>query len=86
MEGKNLYLKPQEAAFLGMAVMSMIDNLERQAKEQNLNWTPAARSTFREMLTAAAGLKVKMEKMGFDMRELPPFEEGDEQEYFTKQS
>lgn len=81
-----LYLKPDEAKFISMAVLSMIETLEETSKDQHTNWNPETRKQLKEMTTAGVSLKIKLQKLGFDMRELPPYLEGDEKDFLTKQS
>jgi hypothetical protein len=86
MNGKQLYLKPDEAKFLGMSVVTMLENLMDSAIDPELNWTPETRKLLKEMIHAGTNLKIKLSGQGFDMRPLPPFENGDETEFLTKQS
>lgn len=83
---RQLFLKPNEEKFIAMAVLSAIDLVSNIMKDQKLNWTPESRKDMKEMLEAGNGLKIKMKKLGFDMRELPPFLESDIDEFFTKES
>lgn len=82
----NLFLKPKEQMFVSMAVVSMVEQLENTSKNPRINWTPEARKTLKDMLEAGNDLKAKLTKLGFDMTPLPPFEEGDEKEFLTKES
>jgi len=86
MEGKNLYLKPKEVAFLSMAVLAMLEDLQATSTDININWNPEARSHIKDMLNSGKDLKLKMEKLGFDMKPLPPYESGEEKDYLTKMS
>lgn len=86
MKGQQLFLKPEEAKFLAMAVVSMIDQINDAAKNQRANWNPEARKDFKEMITAGTALKIKLEKLGLDMRDLPEYLDGDEDTFLTKQS
>jgi hypothetical protein len=86
VQSKNLYLKPEEAGFNAMAVMSMLEILEAKSKDVRINWTPEARRLQKEMIAAGTSLKLKMKNLGFDMRPLPPFLDGDEHEFLTKES
>lgn len=86
MEGKNLYLKPEEAKFLSMAVLAIIDDLQDTSKNVQHNWTPEVRKDLKEMLAAGATLKIKMAKLGFDMRPFEPLKPGEERDYLTKES
>lgn len=81
-----LYLKPDEQKFVSMAVMSLIEQLVETTQNQRINWNPETRKDFKDMLSTGKQLKIKLEKLGFDMRELPPFIDGDETDYLTKQS
>jgi len=86
MDAKNVFLKPNEGKFLSMAVVAMIEQLRENSQNQIINWNPEARKDFREMLEAGNSLRIKLIKLGFDMRELPPYLDGDEDEFLTKQS
>lgn len=81
-----LFLKQNEGKFLSMCVISMIEQLAETAQQQNIHWTPEARKGLREMREAGNSLRIKLERLGFDMRDLPPYFDGDEEEFLTKQS
>ena len=85
-KGEQLYLKPNEAKFISMAVLRMLDELQDVSKNQLINWNPEARKDLKDMIESGNDLKVKMKKIGFDMRDLPPYLEGDENEFLTKES
>lgn len=85
-ESKQLYLKPDEAKFTSMAVLSLLELLETVSKNQLINWNPEARKDLKEMVAAGSSLKIKLKNLGFDMRPLPPYLEGDENNFLTKQS
>ncbi len=86
MKAEQLYLKPDEGKFLSMAVVRMISDLQETSKNERINWTPEARKDLKDMVDAGTSLKIKLLKLGFDMRELPPYMDGDEDEFLTKQS
>lgn len=86
IKGEQLYLKPDEAKFISMAVISMIEQLQSTSKNERINWNPEARKNLKDMLSAGASLRIKLLKLGFDMSELPPYLDGDEDEFLTKQS
>ena len=86
MNGTNLYLKPDEAKFLAMAVLRMLDDVKRSSQNVKYNWNPEARKYLKEMIESGSTLKIKMGKMGFDMRELPDVLPGEEQDYLTQES
>lgn len=83
---KELYLKPDEAKFVSMAVVSVLEQLQESSKNVQHNWTPEVRKTLKDMIDAGSQLKIKLTKLGFDMRPLPPFEDGDIEEFTTKPS
>lgn len=86
MKGTQLFLKPDEAKFLGMAVVDVVENLQNRAKDPALPWTPESRRTLREMIEAGTALRIKLGKLGIDVRDLPPYFPGDENEFLTKES
>ena len=86
MEAKNVFIKPNEGKFLSMAAVAMIEQLEDTSKNQLINWNPETRKDFKEMLEAGHSLRTKLIKLGFDMRELPPYIDGEEKDFLTKQS
>jgi hypothetical protein len=81
-----LYLKPEEGKFLEMSVVSMLEQLQSSLHDQHLNWDAKTRKMLKDMIAAGSGLKIKLQKMGFKMEDLPPFLDGDEHDFFTKQS
>ena len=85
-KGEQLYLKPSEVKFISMAVLSMLDQLQDSAKNQLLNWNPETRKDLKDMIEIGSNLKIKLKKLGFDMRELPPYLDSDKDEFLTKES
>lgn len=85
-KGEQLYLKPNEVKFISMAVLRMLEDLQDAAKNQLINWNPEARKDLKDMIESGNDLKIKMKKIGFDMRDLPPFIAGDEDKFLTKES
>lgn len=83
---QNLFLKPEEAKFLGMAVASSLDSIQTIMKNPAIPWTPESRKTLKEMDEAGQQLKRKLVKLGFDVRPLPDLEDGEELDYITKES
>jgi hypothetical protein len=83
---EQLYLKPDEKKFIAMAVVAMVERLQESSKNTLINWNPEARKDLKEMIAAGSSLRLKMQKLGFDMRELPPYLPGDENDFLTKQS
>jgi hypothetical protein len=81
-----LYLKPDEGKFLGMAVASTLELVEEHSKNPAIPWTPESRKDLKDMLESGRRLKAKLEKLGFDVRPLPDLEPGEENDYLTKES
>lgn len=86
MKGEHLYLKPDEVKFLSMAVLGQIEVLRDTSQDPKINWTPEMRKDLKDMLASGNTLRIKMKNLGFDMRDLPPYNEGDENEFLTKES
>lgn len=84
--GSNLYIKPDETKFLSMSVVSMIEQLEASAKDERLNWNVQSRKDLRDMIDAGKRLKIKMERIGIAMPPIPPYIDGEEKDYLTKES
>lgn len=83
---KQIFLKPEEGKFLSMCVVSMIEQLRISSQNQTINWNPEARKDLKDMRMAGESLRQKLVKLGFDMRELPPYIDGEEKDYLTKES
>lgn len=79
-------MKPDEAKFIGMAVVSMLEQLKDTSQNQLINWNPESRKDIKDMLNVGSTLKIKMERLGFDMRPLPSLADGEENDYLTKES
>lgn len=86
MNPSNVYIKPNEGKFLAMAVLGMIETLQASAANPKLPWDPQTRKDIKDMLEAGKGLRIKLAKLGFDMRDLPDYTKGEENDYFTKES
>jgi hypothetical protein len=86
IKGEQLYLKPDEAKFIAMAIVSLIEQLQETSKNPDINWNPEARKDLKDMLAAGNTLKIKLQKLGFDMSDLPPYLEGDKDDFLTKES
>lgn len=86
MDGKQLYLKPDEAKFISMSVLAMLEDLKETSTNVQHNWRPEVRKDLKDMIAAGVGLKIKLAKLGFDMRDFDPLKPGEENDYLTKQS
>lgn len=81
-----LFLKPEEGKFLSMAVVALIEQLTDSSQNVNINWNPETRKDMKDMLASGKALRVKLEKLGFDTRDLPPYIDGEEEDFLTKPS
>ena len=81
-----LFLKPDEGKFLAMAVVAIIEQLSESSQNEKLNWNPETRKDLKDMLAAGRTLRIKLEKLGFDCRDLPPYIDGEETDFLTKPS
>lgn len=86
MLGTNVYIRKDEGKFLAMAVLAMLEDLSDSSKDEKINWNPSARKTIKEMIAAGQSLKSKLQNLGIDMAPLPPYLDGDEKEFLTKES
>lgn len=78
MNTTQLYLKPNEAKFLSMAVVSMMEQLRNSLPE---NWKTQVKKDLKEMTEAGSGLIVKLRKLGFNMEDLPQLAPGEEKDF-----
>lgn len=81
-----LYLKPEEGKFLVLSVLDLLERIKDTSQNPKINWNPETRKQLKDMREAGDSLKRKLVKLGFDMTELPPFMEGDQDEFLTKES
>lgn len=79
----NLNLEQDEKMFLEIAFTKAMDDLQRDASNPAMPFTPDARKGMKELLEAGKRLKVKLQQVGFVMLTPKP---GDEQGFFTKPS
>lgn len=79
-------LTPDEVAVIQMALSGMIEDLETVSKDPTIPFTPQARKESKEILTAAKSAHSKMALASGMEVKLDPYKEGDENEFFTKQS
>lgn len=64
-----LYLEPEEAKFISMAVVSMIGEFQGIYDNPEINWDAEVRKDLKNMLAVGNTLKEKLQKIGFDMRD-----------------
>lgn len=83
---QQLFLKPDEGRFLLMAAGRVLEELVASANDETIPWNPETRKQFKEMIAAGQSLKTKLSKLGFDIEDVPPYNEGDEKDFLTKES
>lgn len=79
-------LTPDEVTVIQMALSGMIEDLETVGKDPTLPFTPQARKEQKEILTTARSAHGKMALASGMEVKLDKYNEGDENEFFTKQS
>ena len=78
-----IYLKEQEYAVIQMALAGVLEDLKKMEEQP---WDPTARKYHRDMTEAAKSAALKIEKVTGIKAELPPYFDGDENQFFTKES
>lgn len=79
-------LTPNEVAVIQMALSGMIDDLKSVASDPTIPLTPQARKDSKDILNNAVSAHKKIASVSGNEIKLDPYKEGDEQEFFTKQS
>lgn len=83
---QNVFLKMEEIKFIALATIAQLEDLRNAATDEKIPWTPESRKTIKEMREAGEAVKIKLQKLGFDMSDLPELYPGEEDEYLTKES
>lgn len=79
-------LTPNEVMITQMALSGLIEDLESVSKDPSLPFTPSARKDQKDMLSAAKSAMAKLAATSGKEVKLDPYQEGDENEFLTKQS
>jgi hypothetical protein len=82
---KNI-LNSNEVTITQMALSALIGDMESVSKNQSYPFTPDARKQQKEMLAYAKSALEKLSKASGQLVRLDPYNEGDEDEFLTKQS
>lgn len=69
-----------------MGLGLIIQDLNSTAKDPSIPWTPEARAIQKDIAAAAKAAAGKLEKFTGVKCDLPPYQPGDENEFFTKES
>ena len=79
-------LTPDEVVIIQMSLSGLIEDLEAVSGNQNYPFTPYARKQHREMLASAKSALAKVAAVSGKLVQLDPYQEGDENEFLTKES
>ena len=86
MKPVNIFFLPNEAKIIGLGLASVIEDLNEARSNHSIPWTPEARKEMDDMYKSAKNAASKIEKFCGIKCDLPPYNEGDEKEFFTKES
>jgi hypothetical protein len=88
MKVERIFFNPAEVAAIGMGLARVMEDMNAMKKNgyENTPWTPEARKIQADMMAACRSAANKLEKFAGYKCELPPYEDGDENEFLTKQS
>lgn len=88
MKVEKIFFNPAEVTAIGLGLARVIEDFDAIKKGENANipWAPEFRKMQGEILSACRSAAHKLEKFAGYKCELPPYEEGDEDEFLTKQS
>lgn len=88
MKAEKIYFNPHEVMAISMGLARIIEDMNAMKKGDLINtpWTPEARKAQYEILSACQSAAAKLEKFAGIKCELPPYEDGDENEFLTKES
>ena len=77
---------PEEVTVIQMALQNTIEDLETVGKDPTIPFTPEARKDQREILACAKSALSKVQATSGHAVQMDPYKDGDEQEFFTKES
>lgn len=69
-----------------MGLGMIIHDFSEVDKDDSIPWTPEARKFKKEIMTAVLSAAAKIEKFTGIKCEVPPYKDGDENEFLTKES
>lgn len=79
-------LTPKEVTITQMALSGLIEDIEAVCNDPKYPFTPEARKDLKDMLQHARSALSKIAIASGALVKLDPYNEGDEQDFFTKQS
>jgi len=85
---EKIFFNPAEAHAIAMGLARIMEDMDAIKKNgyENTPWTPEARKMQAEIVAACRSAANKLEKFAGIKCELPPYNNGDENEFLTKQS
>lgn len=84
-EPPRVFLTPEEAQAIQMALGMLMENFEI-TKDQSIPFNPLARGYIMGIISAANSAAAKIEKITGITSQIPEYNEGDEDEFLTKES
>ena len=79
-------LTPDEVMITQMALHALIEDLEAANKDVSMPWTPEAREMNRDMVKNAKSAHTKFADASGALIKLDPLQDGDIEEFTTKES
>lgn len=88
MKTERIYFNPNEVMAIGLGLARVMEDINAMKRGELINtpWTPEARKVQLEILSACQSAANKIEKFANYKCDLPPYKDGDEDEFLTKQS
>lgn len=88
MKVERIFFNPAEVSAIGMGLARIMEDMNAMKKNgyENTPWTPEARKIQADIMAACRSAANKLEKFAGYKCELPPYGNGDEDEFLTKQS
>jgi hypothetical protein len=88
MKVERIFFNPTEVSAIGMGLARIMEDMNAMKKNgyENTPWTPEARKIQADIMNACRSAANKLEKFAGYKCELPPYIDGDEDEFLTKQS
>ena len=83
MKPDKIYFNHDEVQAIAMGLAMIIEDFNATKLHP---WSPEARRTQAEIMRATRSAAAKLEKFAHVKCDLPPYNEGDENEFFTKES
>lgn len=85
---QQIYFNPKEVRIIALGIGRIIDDINEMKKGEyaHIPWTPDTRKDFSDMMANARSVAAKLEKFTGIKCELPEYNDGDENEFLTKES